>query len=448
MRKLRRQDDRVPVVDPVEHFPHAVAVAAEGDGGDLERSLRPLEDDQIAGAAADHGLLRHGERVAGDRDVERHVGVHARPQGEVGILELDRHGHRARLLVEVRVQVADEAGVGASGQVGELDARALADAHRLHLVLEDLDVDPDGRQVGHLVEVHAGLDVHPVERLVHLLDDDAGDGGEDRQRPARRPLPLQGRDLPVRDVPVAQPGPARRDERARPLGDRGVLRRLETRGVVDRLQVLHLGGDELRAVDVEQDLPFLHGLAEVVHGHVLDPAVVLRVDPGDLPVVVGQRAHGADGLGDVASRDGLAAHADALREAGVDAYRAGRQRLRAVRVHGDEVHAHRRAARAVRRERRVHRRTPVEDLPVVPGGRCVHRRGGGGRSGLAERRRELGRPGPAGGVDGDQHGGRDAEREADDADCDRAVHGVLPALGTRVPIARSRAVRAMRRSER
>ena len=43
---------------------------AEGDGGDLERAGRPLEDYQIAGAAADHGRLRNHQRVARHRHVE------------------------------------------------------------------------------------------------------------------------------------------------------------------------------------------------------------------------------------------------------------------------------------------------------------------------------------------------------------------------------------------
>ena len=146
--ELRRHDDRVPLRDAVQRLPHAAAVPAEGDGGDLERAGRALDDHQVAGAAAEHGLLRQRERVARHRHVERHVGVHAGAQRQAGVLQLDGDGHRAGPLVEVGVQVADEPGVGPSGQIGQLDARPLADAQRRDLVLEDLDVDPDGRQVG------------------------------------------------------------------------------------------------------------------------------------------------------------------------------------------------------------------------------------------------------------------------------------------------------------
>ena len=241
------------------------------------------------------------------------------------------------------------------------------------------------------------------------------------------------RDLLVGDVPVAEPRARRRDERASALGDGGIGRRLEPRRVVDRLQVLHLGGDEPRAVDVEEDLPLIDRLAEVVHGDVLDPAVVLRVDPGDLPVVVGEGADGADGLRDALPRDGLAADADALHEARVDAHRARRQVPAAVGVHRDEVHAHGRHPRPVRREGGVHGGAPVQDLAVVFRGGRAGQRAAGRRRCLARRgeREEARRPLPTRRIDGHQRRGGHAENEAHDADRDRLVHGILPILGAR-----------------
>ena len=345
----------------------------------------------------------------------------------------------------MRVEVADESRVGPSRHVGQLHLGPLADPHGFHLVLEDLDVHPDGGQVRQLVEIHSRPDVHAVERRVHLLDDHPGYRGDHRERAPRRLLPLERFDLFVCDVPVAEPGACRCDQRLRPGGDVGVLRGVEPLGIAHRVEVVGLGGDQLRAVDVEENLALLDRLPEIVHRNVLDPAVDLGVHPGDLLVVVGNGADGVDGLRDVATLDGRRPDPDALYEGRVDAHRALRLALCFVRVHRDEIHAHGGFARPVRNEVRVHGGPPVEDLPFSLCGRVVR---SGTFAGVLDRQ-EGGRPLPAAKPEHQKSGDPYPGEEAAGADCQSPIHDVLGSRrGTRVPMPLSRSASAMRKSER
>jgi hypothetical protein len=315
------------------------------------------------------GLLGHDQHVLRRRHVERDVDVHVRAERVPGIRQLDRDLHGPGLLAEERIDVAHAADDPAARLGGHLHDGSLTDLEPGHLVLVDLRLGPDLREVDDLVEVHARLDGHAFERLTHLLDDQAvgrRDGGERAADGARA---LQFVNLGVADVPVGEPLAAGLDERAGAPGRLRIVCSGHALRVIDGLQVLVLRRDELGTVDLEQLLSLPHRLADVVDVHALDPPVELGVDPHGLPVVVCEGADRADGEGNVRAPHRLRLHADVLHESRIDADHAGRRSLLLVLVHRHEIHAHGRLAGCVPDVGRIHRRPPVLDLPLR--GLCV-----------------------------------------------------------------------------
>ena len=136
--------------------------------------------------------------------MELEIAVHLRPKHLVrGVRQLKSDARGAALRVEARRDVAHPRGEDRVGIVREGDLRFLTNMHEGELVLVDVPVDPDRREVGDLVEGHPWLDGVALEG--HLLDHDAGDRGVDRLIQLRLAGPLEGAKLCVAQVPSTQP---------------------------------------------------------------------------------------------------------------------------------------------------------------------------------------------------------------------------------------------------
>ena len=116
-----------------------------------------------------------------------------------------------------------------------------------------------------------------------------------------------------------------------------------------------------RRIQLEQQLPFLDRVAGRVRREFFDPAVDTRVHVLQRVLVVADVAHGLDMARQRAAFRYGGANAEVVDDRRVDRHDAGRG-VDLIRVHGHEVHAHRRLAGLVAPVVRVHRRNPVEDF--------------------------------------------------------------------------------------
>ncbi|VTR69342.1 hypothetical protein DESC_740081 [Desulfosarcina cetonica] len=211
--------------------------------------------------------------------------------------------------------------------------------------------------------VFAGLDIMPFEgdfdsHHARCRRED-GDGLPDGA------LALQILDLRVGEVPVGQAGAG------------GLQQLLAAGGGVELPQgdeVLLLGREQVGAVNVEQWLALLHGLAHIIHMQGLDPAVELGVDRVDTGLVEGDRAEGTDRLGKGPALHAAQANPHVLAGHRVDADGRTGSLLTIIvfRVHWHQVHAHGRFAWRVANVGGIHGRHPVFDglagLGVHPAG--------------------------------------------------------------------------------
>src|SRR5581483_2562984 len=212
---------------------------------------------------------------------------------ESRIAELDAYLRPTRLWIDVGIDKRDPAAQSARGlPIRKLDRGWLTELEQAQFVFEDLPEHPQGGQVGDLERRHLRGDVLAREGVA--LEHDPGEGRVDRQDSLRLARPRQLLDLRVRDVPQAEAFAGRGEQRASAL-----TRFLDRTGGqlpvgFEREQVLPLRRHQIRAVDGEERLAFLHLLTDKIHRHGLRPPRNLRVDFGDARFVVGDDTNGTD----------------------------------------------------------------------------------------------------------------------------------------------------------
>ncbi len=191
-----------------------------------------------------------------------------------------------------------------------------------------------------MVERLAGHEAHALDGF--FLGDDAGHRRAESHRPLRLAGFGQGLDLFFRDVPVLQPQQAGIGQllHAVPRWSTGFLQRFDALG---GNRVFALGGNQFRAVHLEQRLPLADRLAGHIDMQALDIALELgrnrihaafiRLDP------TGCADHFVEG----AQLRGFGPHAQFLYLLGTDLDLIGGRRLvvRLTFIDGDVVHPHR-----------------------------------------------------------------------------------------------------------
>src|SRR6266581_868312 len=282
----------------------------------------------LAPARVEHGRPGDDQALA-ERDTQLDGAVHLRAQELVGrVRKLEADLRRARLCIQHRRDVGDARREALLGVGGERERGLLADLHERQLVLVDVAVDPDGREIGELVERHAGL--HPLAGDRHLLDDDARDGRVDGERAPRLPALLELAHLLRREVPETEPLAAGARERSRGhprLGERALP---EPPLRLAREEVLALRGQELRAVEGEERIALADGLPGVVRVKLLDEAAHLERHLSEPALVEVEPADGADHLLDRAALGRAPGEADRLLLGGVETDRGARELGRLV----------------------------------------------------------------------------------------------------------------------
>ena len=334
----------------------------------LEPAAAQRHNDHAAAPGPQHRLARNRHRTPHDHRVEDHRGEHPLAQAAVRIRhgDLDRQG--PGLFRQFGFDELDRAADRLAREVGKghLGLGAGTDPH--HLVLEDLDRQPQRGDVGDVVRLHSRRHRHALEAR-HPFHDQSPCRRGHRQRAEDLARFLEAGDLIRGDVPEREPRPSRFHQS---LGMKpGVVRRVAQSGrVPDRRQKFMRGLDQLRRVDLEQPLALRHRLADVVDVDLLDPAVVLRRH-GDHPLlVVLQVADGPDLVPEIPLLHHPRPDVHVLDHDRVDRDgRSGAERLlRLVGVDRHVVHSHFVLGRHGRGDRRIHR-IPVEDDLAFAAGR-------------------------------------------------------------------------------
>ena len=261
------------------------------DGARLEGARRGLDEDDGAQPRVHQGGVRHDD-ARGGVEREGDVDVHLRLEHEARVRELEAHRQRAAVGGEDGADERDLPLERETRLLGERQRRLLPDRGRAGLVLVERRLDPDLREVRQREQLHAGLDLLPLEGALH--GDVAGERGDEGHRLLRRPLLLQRGDEALGDVVELQ-APARRADEVLPdAPDLRVGRGGELFGGLLRAQVLLLGRQQFGRVDRDQGLAGGDVLAREVHVQPLDPPLDLRLDVADPRLVRDHDPHGAD----------------------------------------------------------------------------------------------------------------------------------------------------------
>ena len=285
--------------------------------------------------------------------VDRYAREHVGPQHLVFVIEADADRQRPGLRVEFRVHVVDGAVPHLPRQVVELHHGHLPGPDPGRLALENLRQHPDLVELG---DGHYLVRRRDIDALAYCeVGDDAIRFGVDANSLPGRPVFFEACNLAFRNA-----------QRRKPLA--GCLQQNRVIAAQCRQELL-LCVDQRRGVQLEQQLAFLHGIAGCLGRELLDPAVDARVDVMQRVFVELHIAHGVDVPREFAAFGLRRAHAEVVHDRWVDLHRA-RLAVDFVRVHRNEVHAHRRLAGSVAAEVCVHRRDPVEDLALAAVTRC------------------------------------------------------------------------------
>src|SRR3972149_3629189 len=207
--------------------------------------------------------------MAYDR-LECHVGVHLGLELKTRVFELYPHliGPGLGLhegVYEGHLSPEDPAGVRGQGHPGEL-----THLYPRGLVLEDVGMDPDPRYVGYGVEVHPRLDVHALDN--GFFNDYARSRGVYVERPRDAARLLELFYLVGRHVPELEPPPAKLQQR---LPSHLLHPPLE----FFRKEELLLRRDELRAVELEENVALPDRGPRGIEVEFLHPAVYLGMEP-------------------------------------------------------------------------------------------------------------------------------------------------------------------------
>ncbi|EXI70406.1 MAG: hypothetical protein AW07_04082 [Candidatus Accumulibacter sp. SK-11] len=102
-------DHLLALADAGEDLDVVVAARSEADRARLEAAFGLPDQDDPAGAAVDHGGDRHARHRGPGGQRQFHLGKHRRLEQPARIGEFDARRHRARLGVQRRIDVGDDA---------------------------------------------------------------------------------------------------------------------------------------------------------------------------------------------------------------------------------------------------------------------------------------------------------------------------------------------------
>ncbi len=273
------------------------------------------DEDDLAGTAVDHRRGGHGDDLSLASHRHLHLGEHGGLQELARIGQFNPNRYRPGFGIEGGIDIG-HAALEDLVRVG-IDAH-LRHGTRTHLsdvLFEHVGDNPHRRQVGHLVEGVARHEAHALQCF--LFGDDAGNRGTEGQRAFGRTGLGQSTDLLLGDVPVPETQQTRFGKllHAALCLAAGVLQGIDTLGGNG---VLALGGDQFRAVDLEQRLALGDRLAGDVHVQAFHVTFELRGNGKAAPLVDLNPTGRAHLLVEDAQFRRLGAHAELLHFLGAD----------------------------------------------------------------------------------------------------------------------------------
>ncbi|MNX86146.1 hypothetical protein D3C86_1180160 [compost metagenome] len=283
--------------------------------------------------------------------LNRHLGKHIGLQKLVRVVKAQPHLEGASSGVERRVEVIDPALPAAARGVVEGHGDRIPHLQLGSLALEHLGTDP------HLLE---GADVEQgggglhILALAHLqLRDIAAAGGIDANGFTHLTAALEGGNLIRRHL----------------QGFELTLGGAQQQGVagVEGQQVLMLGVDQIRGVDLVEQGAFGHLLPLALDGQGADPARHAGVDGLEPVLVITDIAHRLDLLVDGQLFDFGQPHPQVLLDLGADGDCA-RRAVFLLLIDGDKVHPHVVLGRAIALVAGIHGVDPVERRLLFDGG--------------------------------------------------------------------------------
>ncbi len=280
--KLGRADDVIPRFDPCLDGNLVAKLGAEGDGHRLEAAIPQRQHQPILTAGADHRFARHNQLRLSLARLNGHLGEHIGLQKLVRVGKAQPHLEGAGGGIQGRVEVIDPALPVAAGSVIQGHGDRIAHLQLGGLALEHLGAHPHLFEGADVEERRGGLH---ILALAHLqLGDITAARGIDAHRFLHLAAALEGRNLirwHLQGLELALGG----------AQQQGV-------GGVESQQILVLGVDQIRGVELVNQTPLAHLLPLALDGEGADPARHAGVDGFQLVFVITDVTHRLDLLVD------------------------------------------------------------------------------------------------------------------------------------------------------
>ncbi|MNQ70660.1 hypothetical protein D3C85_853040 [compost metagenome] len=349
--ELGRADYAVPRFDSRLDGHLVAKLGAQGDGDRLEAAIPQRQHQPVLAAGADHRFARHYQLRLSLARLNRHLDKHIGFQKLVRVVKAQPHLEGTSSGVERRVEVIDPALPAAARGVVEGHGDRIPHFELGGLALEHLGTDP------HLLE---GADVEQgggglhILALAHLeLGDIAAARGIDAHRLAHLAAALEGGYL------------IRRYLQGLELALGGAQQ--QRVGGVEGEQVLVLGVDQIRGVELVNQASLADLLPLALDGEGADPACHAGVDRLQPVLVIADVAHRLDLLVDGELLHLGEPYPQVLLDLGADGDCA-RRAVFLLLIDGDKVHPHVVLGRAIALVAGIHGVDPVERRLLFDGG--------------------------------------------------------------------------------
>ncbi len=280
--ELGRADDTVPRFNSLPDGNLVAKLGAQSDGHRLEAAIPQRQHQPILTAGADHRFARHHQLRLSLVRLNGHLGEHIGFQKLVWVGEAQPHLEGASSGIQCRVEVIHLTLPTATGGIVEGHGDRVPHLQLGGLTLEHLGTDPHLLEGADVKERRSGLHILAFAHL--QLGDIAAAGGIDTHRLLHLTAALEGRNL------------IRRHLQGLELALGGAQQ--QRVGGVEGEQILVLGVDQIRGVELVNKAPLVHLLPLALDGEGADPASHAGVDRLQLVLVIADIAHRLDLLVD------------------------------------------------------------------------------------------------------------------------------------------------------
>ncbi len=341
--ELGRADYAVTRFDPLLDGDLVTKLGAQGDGHRLEVAIPQRQYQPVLAAGADHRFARYHQLRFSFASANGHFGEHIGFQKFVQIVNAQPYFEGSGGRIQGRVEVIHPALPAAARGVVEGHGDRIPHFQLGGLALEHLGADPHLLEGADVEQSGGGLHILPLAYF--QLRDIAAAGGVDADGFAHLTAALEGRYLISRHL----------------QGFEFALGGAQQQGVgrVERQQVLVLGVDQIRGVDLVEQGAFGHLLPFALDGEGADPARHAGIDCLQPVLVIADVTHCFDLLVDGQLLHLGQPNSQVLLDLGADGDCA-RRAVFLLLIDGDKVHPHVVLGRAIALVAGIHGVDPVK----------------------------------------------------------------------------------------